>query len=63
MSPRLRRWTLALWTAWFGIAFAYYGLFSCLPSVFVERGFSFVRTYEYALLLALAQVPGYLSAA
>jgi len=31
--------------------------------VLVDRGFSFLRTYQYAFLLALAQVPGYLSAA
>lgn len=62
-APALLRPTLVLWGAWFGIALAYYGLFSWLPSIFVERGFSFVRTYEYALLLAVAQLPGYLSAA
>jgi putative MFS transporter len=62
-TPHLRRLTAVLWTAWFGIALGYYGLFSWLPSVFVARGFSFVQTYEYALLLALAQLPGYLSAA
>jgi putative MFS transporter len=62
-SRPLRRPTAVLWAAWFGIALGYYGLFSWLPTVFVDRGFSFVRTYEYAFLLALAQIPGYLSAA
>jgi putative MFS transporter len=62
-APASRRSTLMLWLAWFAIGLAYYGLFVYLPTIFVERGFSVVRTYGYAFLLALAQVPGYLSAA
>ena len=60
---RLRRPTLTLWLAWFAIGLAYYGLFVYLPTIFVDRGFSFVRTYGYTLILAAAQIPGYLSAA
>jgi len=59
----LARTTVMLWGAWFGIALGYYGLFSWLPSVFVRQGFSFLQSYGYAFLLALAQVPGYFSAA
>jgi MFS transporter, putative metabolite:H+ symporter len=55
--------TAVLWLAWFAISLGYYGVFSWLPTVLVDRGFSFLRTYQYAFLLALAQVPGYLSAA
>lgn len=55
--------TLMLWTAWFAIGLAYYGLFVYLPTILVDRGFSFVQTYGYALILAAAQLPGYLSAA
>lgn len=61
--PRLRRLTLMLWIAWFCIALAYYGLFTWLPITFVERGFSFLRTYQTNFVLALAQLPGYFSAA
>lgn len=57
------RTTLMLWLAWFAIGLAYYGLFIYLPTIFVARGFTFVQTYGYALLLAAAQIPGYLSAA
>jgi len=57
------RTTLMLWLVWFAIGLAYYGLFVYLPTIFVARGFSFVQTYAYALVLALAQLPGYLSAA
>ncbi len=62
-GPATRRSTLMLWLAWFAIGLAYYGLFVYLPTIFVDRGFSVVRSYGYAFLLALAQVPGYLSAA
>ena len=52
-----------LWSTWFFIALAYYGLFSWLPKIFAERGFDVVQTYGYTLLLAAAQLPGYFSAA
>jgi putative MFS transporter len=61
-SP-VRSTTVMLWLAWFGIGLAYYGLFVYLPTIFVARGFSFLQTYGYALVLAAAQIPGYLSAA
>jgi putative MFS transporter len=62
-SPGIRRVTLMLWIAWFSIALAYYGVFTWLPSLFVERGFTFLATYQNTFVLALAQLPGYFSAA
>ncbi len=55
--------TIMLWVAWFAISLGYYGVFTWLPGIFVERGFAFVRTYQNTFLLALAQLPGYFSAA
>lgn len=40
--------TAVLWVAWFAISLGYYGVFSWLPTVLVDRGFSFLRTYQYA---------------
>lgn len=60
---RFRRVTATLWVAWFAISLGYYGVFTWLPSVFVDRGFTFLSTYQNTVLLAVAQVPGYLSAA
>jgi putative MFS transporter len=60
---RMRRTTVMLWSTWFFIALAYYGLFSWLPKTFAEQGFDVVTTYGYVLLLAVAQLPGYFSAA
>lgn len=62
-GPRFRRTTAMLWVAWFCIALGYYGIFTWLPAIFLELGFDFLATYQYTFILALAQVPGYFSAA
>lgn len=61
--PELRRRTAALWAAWFGINFAYYGAFLWLPSILVGSGFGIVKSFEYTLYITLAQLPGYALAA
>ncbi len=60
---RLARTTVMLWSTWFFIALAYYGLFSWMPKILADRGLDVVQTYGYVLLLAVAQLPGYFSAA
>jgi putative MFS transporter len=60
---RFARTTLMLWIAWFTISLGYYGTFIWLPNIFVERGFDFLHTYQNTFILALAQLPGYFSAA
>ena len=62
-APGLRQMTLMLWVTWFCISHAYYGIFTWLPQAFVQQGFSSLQTYQNTFLLALAQVPGYFSAA
>ncbi|MGD8969517.1 MAG: MFS transporter [Anaerolineae bacterium] len=62
-KKRYARTTLMLWVGWFCISLGYYGVFIWLPGIFVERGFAFLRTYQNTFLLALAQLPGYFSAA
>lgn len=62
-APRFRRRTAALWVTWFGVNFAYYGAFIWLPSLLVAQGFSLVRSFEYTLIITLAQLPGYALAA
>lgn len=61
--PQLRRSTIMLWIAWFCISLGYYGVFIWLPTVFVRQGFDVLETYAFTFLLALAQLPGYFSAA
>lgn len=58
-----RRQTITLWAVWFAIAFSYYGMFLWLPSVMVDKGFSMITSFGYVLLMTLAQLPGYFTAA
>ena len=58
-APEMRRRTAASWVVWFFVNFAYYGAFVWLPSILVASGFSLVRSFQYTLLITLAQLPGY----
>lgn len=55
--------TIMLWLVWFGINFSYYGIFMWLPSLVFQQGFTVVKTFEYVLIMTLAQLPGYYCAA
>ncbi|WP_370854137.1 MFS transporter [Megasphaera sp.] len=55
--------TIILWLVWFGINFSYYGIFMWLPSLVFQQGFTVVKTFEYVLIMTLAQLPGYYCAA
>lgn len=61
-APFARR-TLMLWLIWFGIVFSYYGIFTWSPKLLVEQGLTVVKTFEYMLIMILAQLPGYFAAA
>lgn len=58
----LRR-TIVLWILWLGINFGYYGFVLWTPTLLVGRGFSLVKGFEFTLIMSLAQLPGYYSAA
>lgn len=58
-----RQKTVMLWLVWFLVVFSYYGMFLWLPSVMVLKGFSLVHSFEYVLMMTLAQLPGYFVAA
>ena len=62
-SSAYRTRTIMLWLAWFGIVFSYYGIFMWLPSIVYSQGFAVVKTFEYVLIMTLAQLPGYYAAA
>lgn len=62
-KPRLRRTTLLLWLIWFAISLGYYGVFTWLPNFFRASGMALLPVYQNAFILALAQLPGYFSAA
>ncbi|WP_342515198.1 MFS transporter [Sporosarcina sp. FSL K6-1522] len=62
-SKKYARRTLMLWIVWFMVVFSYYGMFLWLPSVMVLKGFSLIKSFGYVLIMTLAQLPGYFSAA
>lgn len=62
-TSQFRKRTIMLWLAWFGIVYSYYGIFMWLPSIVFAQGFAVVKTFEYVLVMTLAQLPGYFAAA
>lgn len=62
-SRPFRRTTVMLWILWFTVVFSYYGMFLWLPTVMVDKGFSLVQSFQYVLIMTLAQLPGYFTAA
>ncbi|RGO17347.1 MFS transporter [Bacillus cereus] len=62
-SGEYRKATIMLWILWFSVVFSYYGMFLWLPSVMVLKGFSLIKSFQYVLIMTLAQLPGYFTAA
>ncbi|WP_025717390.1 MFS transporter [Paenibacillus sp. 1-18] len=62
-SAANRKSTLMLWILWFTVVFSYYGMFLWLPSMMFMKGFELVKSFEYVLIMTLAQLPGYFTAA
>lgn len=62
-SKKYRRPTIMLWIVWFTVVFSYYGMFLWLPSVMVLKGFTLIKSFQYVLIMTLAQLPGYFTAA
>lgn len=54
-----RRRTAALWIVWFMVNLSYYGAFIWLPTFIAGQGYGLVKSFEYTLIITLAQVPGY----
>jgi putative MFS transporter len=62
-SQKYAKSTLMLWVVWFTVVFSYYGMFLWLPSVMVMKGFDMIHGFGYVLIMTLAQLPGYFTAA
>lgn len=62
-DKKYARNTLMLWVLWFAVVFSYYGMFLWLPSVMVGKGFDLISSFKYVLIMTLAQLPGYFTAA
>lgn len=59
----MARRTAVVWILWFVITFSYYGFFSWIPTLLVDRGITVTKSFEFSIIIYLAQVPGYFSAA
>ena len=58
------RTTLMLTISWFSIAFAYYGFFIWLPKFLASSlNITVFKSFQYFIITAVAQLPGYWSAA
>ncbi|MUT67010.1 MFS transporter [Paenibacillus sp. NEAU-GSW1] len=62
-SKPYRKSTIMLWILWFAVVFSYYGMFLWLPTVMVLKGFGLLKSFQYVLIITLAQLPGYFTAA
>ena len=62
-SKDFRKSTFVLWVLWFGVNLGYYGFVLWTPSFLHAQGYELVRSFEFTLIMSLAQVPGYLTAA
>lgn len=60
--PYLQR-TIMLWIHWFAIALTYWGIFLWLPDILKSKGLDYAKSLEFAIIITLAQIPGYISAA
>jgi putative MFS transporter len=55
--------TVMLWILWVAITFSFYGFFNWIPSLLVKQGLTITKSFGYSMIIYLAQVPGYYSAA
>lgn len=62
-APGYRARTVVLWAMWATMNFSYYGIFLWLPTQFTRKGFDLEQALLFNLIIALAQIPGYFSAA
>jgi len=62
-SKKYIRTTFVLWVIWIGINFGYYGFVLWTPTLLMAQGFALVKSFQFTLIMCLAQLPGYFSAA
>lgn len=60
---RVARTTSMMWVLWFAITFAYYGFFTWIPTLLIKSGLTITKSFGYSIIIYLAQIPGYYSAA
>ena len=59
----MARNTATIWVLWVTFNFSFYGFFTWIPTLLIRQGFTVTRSFGYSLVINLAQIPGYYSAA
>lgn len=62
-SARFRTRTITCWLMNFAMVFSYYGIFMWLPTLLVRAGNDVSKSFEFVLIINLAQLPGYILSA
>ncbi|MCP3425204.1 MFS transporter [Rothia sp. AR01] len=62
-SRKIRRRTIVIWTIWFVNVFSFYGFFTWIPTLLVQRGIDITQSFNFSIIIYAAQIPGYFSAA
>jgi putative MFS transporter len=64
-SPAFTKRTAMLWVSWAVLVYTYHGIFIWLPSFYYgpPLNFAYIKTIQWALIVTLAQVPGYYTGA
>lgn len=57
------RRTAVIWLLWLAVTFSFYGFFVWIPSLLVAKGMTITGSFTYSLIITVAQIPGYYSAA
>lgn len=55
--------TLVVWVFWITVIFCYYAFLVWIPSLLVAKGFTITKSFSFTILIYVAQIPGYYSAA
>lgn len=62
-APGYKKRTVMVWSVWFFALLGYYGLTTWLGAFLQQAGYSVTKSVFYTLLISLAGVPGFFSAA
>jgi len=63
VSSKLIRISSMTWLMWLSITFSYYSFFTWIPSLLIQNGMTITKSFGYSLVIYIAQIPGYFSAA
>ena len=63
LSRKLIRISTMTWLMWLSITFSYYSFFTWIPSLLIQNGMTITKSFGYSLVMYVAQIPGYFSAA